>query len=49
MSEASTPQEAKVLGGLTPYLNVDGALKASEFYRKAFGATLVFAYPPDEE
>ena len=49
MSEASTPQEAKVLGGLTPYLNVDGALKAAEFYRKAFGATLVFSYPPDEK
>ncbi len=36
MSEASTPQEARVVGGLTPYLNVDGALKAAEFYRKAF-------------
>lgn len=49
MSEVSTPQEAQVLGGLTPYLNVDGALKASQFYQRAFGATEVFAYPPDEK
>lgn len=47
--EASTPQAAQVLGGLTPYLEVDGATKAAEFYCKAFGAEQVFAYPPDEQ
>ncbi|TGR75787.1 VOC family protein, partial [Mesorhizobium sp. M2D.F.Ca.ET.223.01.1.1] len=26
-----TPPRAKVLGGLTPYLQVDGAIKAAEF------------------
>jgi uncharacterized glyoxalase superfamily protein PhnB len=39
----------EVLGGVVPYLNVDGASKAAEFYKKAFGATEVFAMPPDEK
>ena len=39
---------AKVLGGLTPYLQLDGAFKAAEFYKKAFGAEQVFFYPPDD-
>lgn len=47
--EASTPQPAPVLGGMTPYISVDGALKAADFYRKAFAARQVFAYPPDEQ
>ena len=38
-----------MLGGLTPYLQVDGAFKAAEFYKKAFGAEQVFAYPADEK
>ena len=46
---AKTSQEAKVLGGLTPYLTVDGALNAAEFYGKAFGAEQIFFYPPDEK
>ena len=44
-----TPPRAKVLGGLTPYLQVDGAITAAEFYKKAFGAEEVFAYPPDDK
>jgi uncharacterized glyoxalase superfamily protein PhnB len=47
--QASTPQQPKVLGGLTPYLGIDGATKAAAFYEKAFGARQVFAYPPDEQ
>lgn len=47
--QASNAQQAEVLGGLTPYLEVDGATKAAEFYRRAFGAEQVFAYPPDEK
>jgi PhnB protein len=39
----------KVLGGLIAYLQVDGALKAADFYAKAFGAEKVFNYPPDEQ
>ena len=39
----------QVLGGLIAYLQVDGAAKAAEFYKRAFGAEEVFAYPPDEQ
>lgn len=42
------PASAKALGGLVAYLQVDGASKVAEFYKKAFGAEQVFAYPPDE-
>lgn len=41
------PVETK--GGVVAYLQVDGAFKAAEFYKKAFGAELAFAYPPDEQ
>jgi len=36
-------------GGLTPYLQLDGALKAARFYEQAFGAEQVFLVPPDEQ
>ncbi len=49
MAEVATPQEAEVLGGLTPYLSVDGAVKAAAFYGKAFGAVQVYAYPQDDK
>lgn len=39
----------KVLGGLVAYLQVDGALKAAEFYKRAFGAETIFAVPADEK
>src|SRR5690606_28643822 len=39
----------KVLGGLTPYLGIDGATKAAEFYKKAFSAEEAFAIPPDDK
>ena len=44
-----TPVMPKPLNGLVPYLSVDGAFKATEFYKAAFGAEQVFAYPPDEQ
>jgi PhnB protein len=40
---------AEVRGGLTAYLQVDGAAKASEFYQRAFGATEVARHPLDEK
>lgn len=46
--EAATPQAARVLGGLTPYLGIEGATRAAAFYEKAFGAKQVFAVAPDE-
>src|SRR6478736_6201338 len=50
MSEAKHDYPApKVLGGLIAYLQVDGAFKAAEFYKRAFGAEQVFAYPADEQ
>ncbi|PIK73339.1 glyoxalase, partial [Methylobacterium frigidaeris] len=40
---------APVRGGLVTYLTVDGALKAAEFYTRAFGAETVAALPADEQ
>jgi uncharacterized glyoxalase superfamily protein PhnB len=39
----------EVLGGVVPYLMVDGATKAAEFYARAFGAKEVARYPVDEQ
>jgi len=39
---------APVKGGVVAYLQLDGAMRAAEFYRNAFGAELAFAYPPDD-
>lgn len=38
-----------VKGGLVPYLSVDGAVKAAEFYQRAFGAEIAAMLPPDEQ
>jgi uncharacterized glyoxalase superfamily protein PhnB len=43
------PPMPKPLNGLVPYLSIDGAFKAADFYKVAFGAEQVFAYPPDEQ
>lgn len=47
MADFSAPAEVK--GGVAPYLLVDGAMKAADFYQKAFGATLAFAQPVDDK
>jgi PhnB protein len=39
----------EVLSGLTPYLQVNGAIKAAEFYVRAFGGKEVFRVPADEQ
>jgi PhnB protein len=45
-----TPTSAMpVRGGVVAYLQVDGAMKAAEFYRRAFGAEVVAAHPVDEK
>lgn len=52
MSEtAELPVMPKVetKGGVVVYLSVDGALKAADFYKKAFAAQEAFAYPPDDK
>lgn len=45
---AEEPQYCAPRGGVVAYLTVEGALKASQFYQKAFGAEQVGLYPPDE-
>jgi PhnB protein len=40
---------ADVKGGVIAYLQVDGATKAAEFYRRAFGAQVVAAHPVDDK
>ncbi|HLG89293.1 MAG TPA: glyoxalase/bleomycin resistance/extradiol dioxygenase family protein [Alphaproteobacteria bacterium] len=46
---AENNSTAQVKGGVVPYLHIDGAMKAVEFYKKAFGATLAFAMPADDK
>jgi uncharacterized glyoxalase superfamily protein PhnB len=43
------PQNPRVKGGAVPYLTVGGAVKAAEFYKKAFGAEVAAIHPPDEK
>src|ERR1700733_8819348 len=38
-----------VRGGAVPYLTLDGAAKAAEFYKKAFAAEIASIQPPDEK
>jgi uncharacterized glyoxalase superfamily protein PhnB len=45
----TAPQQPPVLGGPCPYLSVDGAGKAADFYVKAFGAQEVARMPPDDK
>ncbi len=49
MSDQANQPMPKPRGGLTPYLNVDGALRAAEFYTRAFGAEQAYMVPPDEK
>jgi uncharacterized glyoxalase superfamily protein PhnB len=45
----TSPANPPVKGGLTPYLSLDGALKAADFYKKAFAAEIAASHPPDEK
>jgi uncharacterized glyoxalase superfamily protein PhnB len=38
-----------VKGGALVYLSVDGAMKAVDFYKKAFAAEVAWVMPPDEK
>lgn len=46
MSDNNMPP---VKNGLLPYLTVDGAVKAAEFYGRAFGAEEVYRVPVDDK
>ena len=47
--QAAAAPNPEVRGGVAPYLNVDGAIRAAEFYKKAFAAEVPFAHPADEQ
>jgi PhnB protein len=42
-------QNPQVKGGIVPYLTVDGATKAAEFYKEAFAAEIAALHSPDEQ
>ncbi len=46
---ADQPQMPPVKGGVVAYLAVDGAVKASELYKKAFNADVAMVNPPDDK
>jgi PhnB protein len=46
-TKPTTPVAVK--GGVVAYLQIDGAMKAADFYQRAFGAELALAYPPDDK
>jgi uncharacterized glyoxalase superfamily protein PhnB len=41
--------QPQVKGGVIPYLTVDGAVNAVEFYKKAFAAEVAHVHPPDDK
>jgi PhnB protein len=49
VANTSAAKLPETKGGVVAYLQINGALKAAEFYKRAFGAELAFAYPPDEQ
>lgn len=51
MSEESQAYDAPAapVGGVVPYLSLDGANAAADFYIKAFGAKELGCIPPDEK
>ena len=46
-TETAPQANPTMRGGVIAYLQVDGAMKAAEFYRRAFGAELAGAQPVD--
>ena len=49
MPKIDTYAPVEVKGGVIAYLLVDGAVRASEFYQRAFGAQIAGMMPPDEQ
>jgi uncharacterized glyoxalase superfamily protein PhnB len=45
----NAPAMPETRGGLVPYLSLNNASAASDFYQRAFGATEVFRYPVDDK
>jgi PhnB protein len=49
MAEQQGTPPAAVKGGIVAYLNVEGAVKAGDFYKKAFAAEQVHLHPADDK
>lgn len=47
--ETEAMPQVETKGGVVAYLAIDGAAKAAEFYKQAFGATLAFQHPVDDQ
>jgi len=48
-SNPETSTATPVKGGLVAYLTLDGALKAADFYVRAFGAEIITTMPADDQ
>jgi len=48
-AETNTIPHVPVKGGVVAYLQIDGALKAADFYQRAFGAEKAMVMPPDDK
>ena len=49
MTDTNTPPAVEMKGSAIPYLSLDGAMKAVEFYQRALGAEVAMVMPPDEK
>lgn len=47
--EAEAPAKAPPKSGVVAYLQIEGAVKAAEFYKQAFGAVLAARQPVDDK
>jgi len=48
-AEAPAMPQVETKGGVVAYLAIDGAMKAAQFYEKAFLAQTAFAHPVDDQ
>ena len=49
VAEKSQSLNVPVKGGVVAYVMVDGAMKAADFYKRAFGAKVAAAHPVDDK
>ena len=49
MAEHQNPPPNTIRGGVIAYLSLEGAIKAGDFYKKAFAAEEVLVQPPDDK
>jgi PhnB protein len=49
MNKTQPKANPAVKGGVVAYLQLDGAMKAAEFYKRAFGGELAAVHPVDDK